>query len=82
MLRGTSGKESAYQCRRFGFDSWAGEMPWKRKWLLTPVFLPGKPHGQRSLAGYSSWGHKESDMLATKQPSCKSFLFLYSSKMR
>ena len=28
----------------------------------TPVFLPGKSHGQRSLAGYSSWGRKESDM--------------------
>ena len=27
----------------------------------TPVFLPGKSHGQRSLSGYSSWGHKESD---------------------
>ena len=27
----------------------------------TPVFLPGKSHGQRSLAGYSTWGHQESD---------------------
>ena len=27
-----------------------------------PVFLPGESHGQRSLAGYSPWGHKESDM--------------------
>ena len=34
----------------------AGEMPLKRKWLLTPVFLLGKSHGQRSLAGYSPWG--------------------------
>ena len=32
-----------------------------RAWLLTPVFLPGESHGQRSLAGYSPWGHKESD---------------------
>ena len=31
--------------------------------MATPqVFLPGKPHGQRSLAGYRPWGHKESDM--------------------
>ena len=37
-------------------------MPWRRKWKPTPVFLPGKSHGQRSLAGYSPWGHKESDM--------------------
>ena len=35
---------------------------WRGKWQPTPVLLPGKSHGQRSLAGYSSWGHKESDM--------------------
>ena len=35
--------------------------PWRRKWQLTPGFLPGKSHGQKSLAGYSPWGHKESD---------------------
>ena len=32
--------------------------PWRRKWQWTPVFLPGKCHGQRSLEGYSSWGQK------------------------
>ena len=37
------------------------EDPLKGKWLPTPVFLPGKFHKQRSLAGYSPWGHKESD---------------------
>ena len=36
------------------------------KWQPTPAFLPGKSHGQRSLVGYSPWGHKESDMTATK----------------
>ena len=35
---------------------------WRRKWEPTPVFLPGKSHGWRSLAGYSPWDHKESDM--------------------
>ena len=35
--------------------------PWRRKWQPTPVFLPGEFHGQRSLAGYSPWGRKESD---------------------
>ena len=38
------------------------EDPWRRTWQPTPVFLPGEAHGQRSLAGYSSWGCKESDM--------------------
>ena len=62
--RWCSGKESSCQCRRhkrLGFDPWAGEIPW-RKWQPTPVFLPGKFHGPRSLVGYSPQGHKESDM--------------------
>ena len=37
------------------------KIPWRREWLPTPVFLPGKSHGQRSLVGYSPWGHKELD---------------------
>ena len=36
-------------------------MCWRREWLPTPVLLPGESHGQRSLAGYNPWGHKESD---------------------
>ena len=44
-------------------DPWVRMIPWRREWLPTPVFsLPGEPHGQRSLAGYSPWGHKELDM--------------------
>ena len=35
-----------------------GRFPRRRKWQLTPVFLPGESHGQRSLVGYSPWGHK------------------------
>ena len=43
-------------------------IPWKRKWQPTPVVLPGKSHGQRSLAGYSPWGRKRvRHDLATKQ---------------
>ena len=36
---------------------------WSRNWQLTPIFLPGKFHGQRKLAGYNPWGCKESDMI-------------------
>ena len=50
------------QCRRCRFDPWVGKIPWRRKWQPTPVFLPGKSHGQRSLEGYSPCGHKELDM--------------------
>ena len=45
-----------------GFNPWVREIPWTQKQQPTPVVLPGKSHGQRSLAGYSPWGHKESDM--------------------
>ena len=48
-------------CRRYrqhGFDPWVGKIPWRRKWQPTPVFLPGKFHGQRSLAGYKPWNCK------------------------
>ena len=44
------------QCRRPRFDPRVEKIPWRRKWLPTPVFLPGEFHGQRSLAGYSPWG--------------------------
>ena len=53
-----SGKEFTCQFRRHGFDPWVGEIPWRRKWQLVLVLLPGKSHGQRTLADYSPWGHK------------------------
>ena len=49
---GTNDKESACQCRRLRFNPWVGKILWRRKWQPTTVFLPGKFHGQRSLAGY------------------------------
>ena len=56
-----SGKESTCQCRRQGFSLWIRKLPWRRKWQPTPVFLPGKFHRQKSLAGYSPWDPIESD---------------------
>ena len=47
--------------RKHAFDLWVRKIPCKRKWQPTSVFLPGESHGQRSLAGYSPWGHKQSD---------------------
>ena len=43
------------------FNPCVGKIPQRWKWQPTPVFLPGKSHGQRSLAGYSPWGCKELD---------------------
>ena len=59
-----SGKEPTWQCRRHKrckFDPWVGKIPWRRAWQPTLLFLPGESQGQRSLAGYSPWGCKESD---------------------
>ena len=47
--------------KRCRFDPWVGKIPWRRAQQPTPVFWPGEFHGQRSLAGYSPWGCKESD---------------------
>ena len=43
--------------KRHWFDPWVRKIPWRRKWQPTPLFLPGEFHGQRSLVGYSPWGH-------------------------
>ena len=40
------------------FDPWVRKIPWRRERLPTPIFLPGEFHGQRSLVGHSSWGHR------------------------
>ena len=62
---GISGEESTCQCRRHKrcrFDPYVGKIPWRREWQPTPVFLPGESLGQRSLADYSLYCHKESDV--------------------
>ena len=59
---GGSDSRVCLQCGRPSFYPLVGKIPWRRKWLPTPVFLPGESHGQRSLVGYSPWGCKESDM--------------------
>ena len=57
---GSEGKESACNAGDLGSIPGSGRFPLRRDWLPTPVFLPGEFHGQRSLVGYSPWGHKES----------------------
>ena len=54
------------QCKKPGFNSGIGKIPWRREWQPTPVFLPGESHGQRSLADYQSMGsHKVGHNWAT-----------------
>ena len=59
LPRWLNDEESACQCRRLrrpGFDLWVRKIPWRRKWRPTPIFLPGKSPGQKSLRGLQSVG--------------------------
>ena len=58
---GVSDGKDCLQCRRPRANAQVRKILWRRTWQPTPVFLPGKPHGQRSLAGYGPRGRKESD---------------------
>ena len=57
------------------FNPWVRNIPWRREWKSTPVFLPGKCHGQRRLAGYSPWGRKKSDMIERLTLTCDLLVF-------
>ena len=61
---------NAGDIKRHGFDPWVEKIPWRRQWQATPVFLPGKSHGQRSLASYSPWGPKELDTTGAAEHAC------------
>ena len=89
---GCNGRESAYQCRRHkrhGLDPCIKKILWSRKWQPTPVFLPGKPHGERSLVDCSPWGcngvrhdwaNKYTDSLHGVEESLLSSLLVSSSQ--
>ena len=66
-LVGKNPPANAGDIREASFDLWVRKFPWRRKWQPTPVFLPGKSHGQRSLVGYSPYGCKESDTTEVTQ---------------
>ena len=53
---------NAGNIRDMGLTPWVRKIPWRRAQQPTPVFFPEESHGQRSLAGYSPWGRKETDM--------------------
>ena len=55
-------QSTCLQCGRPRFDPSVRKILWRRKWQATPVLLPGKSHGQRSMVGYSPWGRKELDI--------------------
>ena len=68
--------------QKTGFDPWVRKIPWRRKWKPTPVNLPGKSHGQRSLVGCRLWGRTESDTTEATQQQQQFYyyylLFIYS----
>ena len=62
-------------------ETWIQFLGWEdplEKWQPTPVFLPGKSHGQRSLAGYNPWSHRESDTTEQLSTHCPQQLQRYS----
>ena len=59
---GSDGKD-CLQCKIPKFYPWVGKIPWRRKWQLTLIFLPGESHEQRRLVGCSPWGCEEADMI-------------------
>ena len=54
------------QCRRPRFSPGVRKICWRRKWQPTPVLLPGKPHGERSLEGHSPWGCQSRTQLSNQ----------------
>ena len=71
------------QYRRCGIRKipWVRKIPWRRKWKPTPVFLPGKSHGQWGLVGYSPWGSQNDEhnwvwSHSSSQPHSDAVLFL------
>ena len=67
-------RQEYWRHKRNRFSPWVGKIPWNRKWKSTLVFLPGKSCRQRKLAGYSPWGHKESDTTEHAQGSAPNLL--------
>ena len=79
-----SGKESACQCRRQESHRWVGRIPWRSKWQPTPVSLPGKSHGWRSLGSYSPGGLKRvgQDLMTKNQELAQGHTSLQLAKPR
>jgi len=69
------------QCRIPGFDPWARNIPWRKAWQPTPVFLPGEsPWAEQSLEGCSLWGRKELNM--TEETQHKQLTKIYFSYVK
>ena len=68
LPRWLRGNEPACSAGDVGSSPGSGRFPWRRKWQLTPIFLPGESHGQRSLAGYSPWTCRVRLNWVTKSP--------------
>ena len=68
LLWWLSGKEPTCHYRRCGFNPWVGKIPWRRTWQPASVFLPGKSYWQRSLAGYSPEGCKQTQVKQLSMP--------------
>ena len=78
---GSDGKESTCNVRDLNSIPVLRRSPGGGAWQPTPVFLPGESHGQRSLAAYSPWGHKESDTGEGAEQAHTGYLYLLGRKL-
>ena len=74
-----SGKESDCSAGGVSLIPGSGRTPGEKKWQPTPVFLPGKSHGQRSHVGYSPWDHKESDTTEKQTNNNNTYIYMILS---
>ena len=68
---------TAGDTRENWFHPWVRTIPWRREWKPTPIFLPGKSHGQRNLMGCSPRSRKESDMKLSAHTLCCTTEFFF-----
>ena len=75
-----SGKEPACQFRRLkrnALNPWVGNIPWRRAWQPTPIFLPGECYGQKRLVGYSPWGSQDQTLLKRLSTHTRIYTYTY-----
>ena len=76
-----SSKESFCRCRKHEFNPWVRKIPWKRSWQATPAFLPGKSHGQRSLADFSPWHRRVKTRLKRRSTYIQKSICVYHNEI-
>ena len=81
VLDGSDSKGSAYNAGDPRSGSWVRKTLWRREWQPTPIILPGKSHGQKSLAGYTVYEVTKSQTQLSNSQGLEKFLRQFSREM-